>query len=163
MSFCNLAVATTAWTHGKVNGRLQTQDGSDTAPISKARRRKGRLASTAARQRTANHADSRKHQPNTSFSFGRLRRTTGTFMMRLRCISVRCLLWMYDVSMQTLDESSLVGKMVIDLSDPNRPRFTLGELRQVLTERNELKTKLIEVEEELQGFKPISGLVVSLD
>ena len=70
---------------------------------------------------------------------------------------------MYDVCMQTLDESSLVGKMVIDLSDPNRPRFTLGELRQVLTERNELKTKLIEVEEELQGFKPISGLVVSLD
>ena len=51
-------------------------------------------------------------------------------------------------------EDSFVGKMVIDLSDPNRPRFTLNELRHVLTERNELKTKLIEVEEELQTFKP---------
>ena len=46
------------------------------------------------------------------------------------------------------------SKMVIDLKDPNRPRFTLNELRDVLTERNELKTKLIEVEEELQHYKP---------
>ena len=51
-------------------------------------------------------------------------------------------------------ETSFVGKMVIDMSDPNRPRFTLNELRHVLTERNELKTKLIEVEEELQTYKP---------
>lgn len=49
---------------------------------------------------------------------------------------------------------SLEGKMVIDMKDPNRPRFTLTELRDVLYERNELKTKLIEVEEELQTFKP---------
>ena len=46
------------------------------------------------------------------------------------------------------------SKMVIDLKDPNRPRFTLNELRDVLTERNELKTKLIEVEEELHHYKP---------
>ena len=64
------------------------------------------------------------------------------------------------VMWQPIDESSLVGKMVIDMSDPNRPRFTLNELRQVLTERNELKTKLIEVEEELHGFKPGSELVI---
>ncbi len=37
--------------------------------------------------------------------------------------------------------------------DANRPRFTLTELRQVLWERNELKTKLMEVEEELRLFK----------
>jgi len=37
--------------------------------------------------------------------------------------------------------------------DPNRPRFTLDELRQVLWERNDLKTKLFEVEEELRIFK----------
>ncbi|XP_064619409.1 RILP-like protein 1 isoform X2 [Lineus longissimus] len=46
------------------------------------------------------------------------------------------------------------GKMVIDLKDPNRPRFTLNELREVLLERNELKTKLIEVEDELSVYKP---------
>ena len=45
------------------------------------------------------------------------------------------------------------GKMVIDLKDPNRPRFTLHELRDVLQERNELKTKLIELEDDLQHFK----------
>ncbi|XP_021346312.1 RILP-like protein 1 isoform X6 [Mizuhopecten yessoensis] len=49
---------------------------------------------------------------------------------------------------------STIGKMVIDMKDPNRPRFTLNELRTVLMERNELKTKLIEVEEELTSFKP---------
>ncbi|KAL8566226.1 hypothetical protein ACOMHN_063116 [Nucella lapillus] len=48
----------------------------------------------------------------------------------------------------------LEGKMIIDLKDPNRPRFTLHELRQVLMERNELKTRLIEVEEELNFYRP---------
>ncbi|XP_041348443.1 RILP-like protein 1 isoform X3 [Gigantopelta aegis] len=48
----------------------------------------------------------------------------------------------------------LEGKMIIDLADPDRPRFTMQELRQVLLERNELKTKLIEVEEELNTYKP---------
>uniref|UniRef100_A0A1I8IQW4 Homeobox domain-containing protein n=1 Tax=Macrostomum lignano TaxID=282301 RepID=A0A1I8IQW4_9PLAT len=45
------------------------------------------------------------------------------------------------------------GKMIIDRSDPNRPRFTITELREVLMERNELKTKLIEVEEELSVYR----------
>ncbi|CAD5119318.1 DgyrCDS8276 [Dimorphilus gyrociliatus] len=49
---------------------------------------------------------------------------------------------------------TLEGKMVIDLKDPNRPRFTMNELRDVLQERNELKTKLIEVEEELLQYRP---------
>ncbi|XP_050408928.2 RILP-like protein 1 isoform X2 [Patella vulgata] len=49
---------------------------------------------------------------------------------------------------------SMEGKMIIDLTDPNRPRFTLHELREVLMERNELKTKLIEIEEELSLYKP---------
>jgi len=40
------------------------------------------------------------------------------------------------------------------LQDPNRPRFTMNELRTVLMERNELKAKLMEVEEELVTFKP---------
>uniref|UniRef100_H0Z4L9 RILP-like protein 2 n=1 Tax=Taeniopygia guttata TaxID=59729 RepID=H0Z4L9_TAEGU len=36
-------------------------------------------------------------------------------------------------------------QMVIDLTDPNRPRFTLQELRDVLQERNQLKAQLLVV------------------
>ncbi|CAF1290617.1 unnamed protein product, partial [Didymodactylos carnosus] len=42
---------------------------------------------------------------------------------------------------------------LLELTDTNRPRFTLEELRQVLWEKNDLKTKLMEVEEELRFFK----------
>ncbi|XP_032287427.1 RILP-like protein 2 isoform X2 [Phoca vitulina] len=48
-------------------------------------------------------------------------------------------------------------KMVVDLTDPNRPRFTLQELRDVLQERNKLKSQLLMVQEELQCYK--SGLI----
>uniref|UniRef100_A0A663MEI2 Rab interacting lysosomal protein like 2 n=1 Tax=Athene cunicularia TaxID=194338 RepID=A0A663MEI2_ATHCN len=44
-------------------------------------------------------------------------------------------------------------KMVIDLTDPSRPRFTLQELRDVLQERNQLKAQLLVVQEELQCYK----------
>nr|XP_020658384.1 RILP-like protein 2 [Pogona vitticeps] len=49
------------------------------------------------------------------------------------------------------------NKMVIDLTDPNRPRFTLQELREVLQERNQLKAQLLVVQEELQCYK--SGII----
>lgn len=52
------------------------------------------------------------------------------------------------------DKLSKYGKIAVDMSDPNRPRFTMGELREVLMERNDLKTRLLEVEEELQEYKP---------
>lgn len=45
------------------------------------------------------------------------------------------------------------GKLVVDLKDPNRPRFTLQELREVLQERNELKAKLFLLQEELAYYK----------
>ncbi|XP_062943207.1 RILP-like protein 2 [Cynocephalus volans] len=48
-------------------------------------------------------------------------------------------------------------KIVVDLTDPNRPRFTLQELRDVLQERNKLKSQLLLVQEELQCYK--SGLI----
>ncbi|XP_067395472.1 RILP-like protein 2 [Emydura macquarii macquarii] len=48
-------------------------------------------------------------------------------------------------------------KMIIDLSDPNRPRFTLQELRDVLQERNQLKAQLLIAQEELQCYK--SGII----
>ncbi|OBS68923.1 hypothetical protein A6R68_02536 [Neotoma lepida] len=44
-------------------------------------------------------------------------------------------------------------KMVVDLTDPNRPRFTLQELRDVLQERNKLKSQLLLVQEELQCYR----------
>uniref|UniRef100_A0A8C5UA71 RILP-like protein 2 n=1 Tax=Malurus cyaneus samueli TaxID=2593467 RepID=A0A8C5UA71_9PASS len=46
-------------------------------------------------------------------------------------------------------------QMVIDLTDPNRPRFTLQELRDVLQERNQLKAQLLVVQEELQCYKRV--------
>ncbi|XP_030005772.1 RILP-like protein 1 isoform X5 [Sphaeramia orbicularis] len=41
----------------------------------------------------------------------------------------------------------------IDPKDPNRPRFTLQELRDVLHERNELKAKVFLLQEELAYYK----------
>ncbi|XP_074868425.1 RILP-like protein 1 isoform X2 [Carettochelys insculpta] len=44
-------------------------------------------------------------------------------------------------------------KMAVDLKDSNRPRFTLQELRDVLHERNELKSKVFLLQEELLYYK----------
>ncbi|XP_024154385.1 RILP-like protein 1 isoform X4 [Oryzias melastigma] len=41
----------------------------------------------------------------------------------------------------------------LDLKDPNRPRFTLQELRDVLHERNELKAKVFLLQEELTYYR----------
>lgn len=40
-----------------------------------------------------------------------------------------------------------------DPKDPNRPRFTLQELRDVLHERNELKAKVFMLQEEIAYYK----------
>ncbi|XP_038056369.1 RILP-like protein 1 [Patiria miniata] len=53
--------------------------------------------------------------------------------------------------MVTID---MTGKAIIDLSDPNRPRFTLRELQTVLQERDELKLDVMELEDELQQYRP---------
>ncbi|XP_077570853.1 RILP-like protein 2 isoform X1 [Stigmatopora nigra] len=45
------------------------------------------------------------------------------------------------------------NQMVVDLSDPNRPRFTMHELKEVLQERNHLKAQLMLAQEELQLYK----------
>lgn len=44
----------------------------------------------------------------------------------------------------------------LDPKDPNRPRFTLQELRDVLHERNELKAKVFLLQEELAYYKRCS-------
>ncbi|XP_048450716.1 RILP-like protein 2 [Rhincodon typus] len=52
-------------------------------------------------------------------------------------------------------------KLVVDVNDPNRPRFTLQELTDVLQERNKLKAQLLVAQEELECYK--SGLVSTKD
>ncbi|XP_057688644.1 RILP-like protein 2 [Corythoichthys intestinalis] len=49
------------------------------------------------------------------------------------------------------------NQMVVDLNDPNRPRFTMHELKEVLQERNHLKAQLMVAQEELQLYK--SGIL----
>ncbi|XP_076801891.1 RILP-like protein 1 isoform X2 [Clavelina lepadiformis] len=41
------------------------------------------------------------------------------------------------------------NKQIIDLTDPNRPRYTLQELQEVLNDRNQLKARCFLLEEEL--------------
>ncbi|XP_026795870.3 RILP-like protein 2 isoform X2 [Pangasianodon hypophthalmus] len=51
--------------------------------------------------------------------------------------------------------NNIIGpdKLVIDMKDPNRPRFTMQELKEVLQERNQLKAQLLVAQEELQLYK----------
>lgn len=51
--------------------------------------------------------------------------------------------------------NNIIGldKLVIDMKDPNRPRFTMQELKEVLQERNQLKAQLLLAQEELQFYK----------
>uniref|UniRef100_A0A8C2IVA1 RILP-like protein 2 n=1 Tax=Cyprinus carpio TaxID=7962 RepID=A0A8C2IVA1_CYPCA len=51
------------------------------------------------------------------------------------------------------------NQLVVDLKDPNRPRFTMEELKEVLQERNKLKAQLLVAQEELQLYK--SGVLGS--
>lgn len=49
----------------------------------------------------------------------------------------------------------------IDPNDPNRPRFTLQELRDVLHERNELKAKVFMLQEEIAYYKRSTILILN--
>uniref|UniRef100_UPI00398EFB11 RILP-like protein 1 isoform X2 n=1 Tax=Pristiophorus japonicus TaxID=55135 RepID=UPI00398EFB11 len=51
------------------------------------------------------------------------------------------------------EEDFQSDKTLADLNDPNRPRFTLQELRDVLHERNELKAKVFLLQEEMAYYK----------
>ncbi|XP_006865432.1 PREDICTED: RILP-like protein 1 [Chrysochloris asiatica] len=53
----------------------------------------------------------------------------------------------------TEEAVSEADKLAMELKDPNRPRFTLQELRDVLQERNELKSKVFLLQEELAYYK----------
>ncbi|XP_036384969.1 RILP-like protein 1 isoform X5 [Megalops cyprinoides] len=55
---------------------------------------------------------------------------------------------------EALCEEDLAGERdAQDPKDPNRPRFTLQELRDVLHERNELKAKVFMLQEEIAYYK----------
>ncbi|CAL1273624.1 unnamed protein product [Larinioides sclopetarius] len=57
-------------------------------------------------------------------------------------------------SVEDQKKLDLQGKLIISLDDPNRPRFTLDELRHILFERNDLKAKISDLEDELSLHKP---------
>lgn len=59
----------------------------------------------------------------------------------------------------TSQENIGPNKLIVDLKDPNRPRFTMQELKEVLQERNQLKAQLMVAQEELQLYK--SGVLSS--
>uniref|UniRef100_A0A1B6KHP7 RH1 domain-containing protein n=1 Tax=Graphocephala atropunctata TaxID=36148 RepID=A0A1B6KHP7_9HEMI len=43
---------------------------------------------------------------------------------------------------------------VVQEEDPNRPRFTTAELKEILHERNNLKARVSDLEDELESFRP---------
>ncbi|KAK9892494.1 hypothetical protein WA026_020484 [Henosepilachna vigintioctopunctata] len=53
-----------------------------------------------------------------------------------------------------LDLALPSNKAIYDLDDPNRPRFTTQELKDILNERNELKAKVSDLEDELETYRP---------
>ncbi|KAK2723143.1 RILP-like protein homolog isoform X2 [Artemia franciscana] len=55
---------------------------------------------------------------------------------------------------QSMFVPDLRNKVVYDLDDPGRPRFTVAELKDLLQERNDLKVKVQELEDELEKYRP---------
>ncbi|XP_074026771.1 rab interacting lysosomal protein like isoform X2 [Leptinotarsa decemlineata] len=55
------------------------------------------------------------------------------------------------------------NKAVYDLDDPNRPRFTTQELKDILHERNELKARVSDLEDELEIYRPKNKAETPLD
>ncbi|XP_037088951.1 RILP-like protein homolog isoform X2 [Pollicipes pollicipes] len=51
-------------------------------------------------------------------------------------------------------DTSQQNKVVYDRDDPARPRFTFSELRDILNERNELKARLSDLQDELTLYRP---------
>jgi len=59
-----------------------------------------------------------------------------------------------DLAQSANTEPDLTGKVVYSVDDPNRPRFTLAELKDILQERNSLKAKVSDLEDELELYRP---------
>lgn len=52
----------------------------------------------------------------------------------------------------------LRNKVLYDVDDPNRPRFTTDELKEILHERNELKARFSELQDELSLYRPEAAI-----
>ncbi|KAK3927371.1 RILP-like protein-like protein [Frankliniella fusca] len=59
-----------------------------------------------------------------------------------------------DLSISAQDSPDLTNKVIYDKDDPNRPRFTTQELKDILHERNELKARVSDLEDELEMYRP---------
>ncbi|XP_014203868.1 RILP-like protein homolog isoform X2 [Copidosoma floridanum] len=59
-----------------------------------------------------------------------------------------------DLSKSNQPCTDLTNKAVYDLDDPDRPRFTTAELKEILHERNELKARVSDLEDELEMYRP---------
>lgn len=57
------------------------------------------------------------------------------------------------IKAESINDPLLANKLIIDLNDPNRPRYTLQELLEVLNDRNQLKARCFRLEEELIFYK----------
>ncbi|XP_022165510.1 RILP-like protein homolog isoform X2 [Myzus persicae] len=66
-----------------------------------------------------------------------------------------------DLSKYRDDLPDLKNKAIYDLDDPDRPKFTTNELKDILTERNELKTRVNDLEDELSQYRPAEQLTIS--
>ena len=60
----------------------------------------------------------------------------------------------YYLCFQNEPAADMSSKLVYDRNDPNRPRFTLNELKDILYQRNELKARLSDLEDELSVYRP---------
>ncbi|XP_072043312.1 RILP-like protein 1 [Amphiura filiformis] len=58
-----------------------------------------------------------------------------------------------DVDRKNMQWVNLEGKMIIDKKDPNRPRFTLKEMAHVLEERDNIKMRIMELEDEIEAIQ----------
>jgi len=58
-------------------------------------------------------------------------------------------------------EPDMKGKVVYEVDDPNRPRFTLMELKDILQERNSLKARVSDLEDELELYRPSTKIQCS--
>ncbi|KAL1129878.1 hypothetical protein AAG570_012822 [Ranatra chinensis] len=59
-----------------------------------------------------------------------------------------------DLAQSHSERPDLTNKAIYDLDDPNRPRFTTDELKEILRERNEFKARVSDLEEELALYRP---------
>uniref|UniRef100_A0A8C8H2J8 RILP-like protein 2 n=1 Tax=Oncorhynchus tshawytscha TaxID=74940 RepID=A0A8C8H2J8_ONCTS len=77
----------------------------------------------------------------------------------LGCYTLLCNIQLWTHFFKSICSQQTLGpnKLVVDLKDPNRPRFTMQELKEVLQERNQLKAQLLVAQEELQLYK--SGML----